>query len=181
MSEPFEDNDQDRVLKAALQHRVALESYAFGLLRNHSEAQDVVQDAFIVISKKWQEFEAGTSMMAWSRAIVRRKVLESLKRRKRLEKIQDRLLNDAVESAFEQVHDSSRAGNLQDMERRLSECLQKLTDRSRSLLSLVYWEKKSYAEASEASSMEVEAVRKSLYRAKSQLRECVALNTGGAS
>ena len=35
-------------MKQAFQYREALEVYAYGMLRNRAEAEDVVQDSFLV-------------------------------------------------------------------------------------------------------------------------------------
>lgn len=164
---------QERIVKLAFQSRGALEAYAYALLRNHSEAQDVVQDALIVVMKQYEDFREGSSMLAWTRAIVRRKVLQSLDRRKRRTRLRDRLLCDSVDAAFERLHNDSRAEELQIRQSVLADCLVRLHSQSKQLLELVYYKKQSYAQAAEHMAMKIEGVRKSLFRAKEQLRECV--------
>ena len=88
------------VVKQAFQCREALEVYAFGMLRDRTEAEDVVQDAFLVVMEKYEAFQEGTPMMAWTRSIVRYKVLQALDRRKHRTKVIDRLLTDAVDAAL---------------------------------------------------------------------------------
>ena len=62
---------RDRVLKEALQCRVELVTYARSLLGNYTAAEDVVQEAFLVVMKKFDQFQEGTSMLTWCRSIVR--------------------------------------------------------------------------------------------------------------
>src|SRR5687767_10227256 len=74
---------QEDVVKAAFQYRDALIHHAFVLLRDAALAEDVVQDAFIVVMRKWADFQPGTSVFHWVREIVRNKSLEALRTRRR--------------------------------------------------------------------------------------------------
>ncbi len=181
MNDYLDEDAQERIIKLAYRCKPALDAYAYGLLRDYSEAQDVVQEALIVVMKQYEKFEEGSSMIAWTRAIVRRKIMQSMDRRKRQARLEDRLLHDAVDAAFEQIHKDTRAEDLYKMQALLAGCLEQLSERSRQLLNLVYMKKSSYAEISQATSMSLEAIGKALYRAKQQLRQCVALKAGAES
>ena len=91
MEKNAQDEKRNRVVAQAFQCRRALEVNAFSMLKDRTEAEDLVQDAFIVVMDKFEDFEEGTSMMAWTRAIVRINVLQSLEKRKRRAKILDSL------------------------------------------------------------------------------------------
>lgn len=174
MSDAIADADrQDRVVKQAFQCREALEAYAYALLRDYGEAQDAVQDAFIVVMRRHADFKEGTSMIAWTRAIVRRKVLQNLERRTRRGKLVDRVLEDAVDAAFEAKLDDARVERWEQRRCQLRDCLDTLTQRTRDLLRVIYHDRSSYAEAAASLNMGVEAVRKALFRAKRQLRTCM--------
>ena len=56
---------RDRVLKHALECRVELVAYARAVLGDYAAAEDVVQEAMLVVVKKFDQFEEGTSMLAW--------------------------------------------------------------------------------------------------------------------
>ena len=89
MDNSSQDEKRNRVVGQAFQCRRALEVYAFSMLKDRAEAEDLVQDAFIVVMEKFEDFTEGTSMMAWTRAIVRLKVLQLLEKRSRRAKILD--------------------------------------------------------------------------------------------
>lgn|GEM_PF-553328 len=161
---------RDRVVKQAFQCRKALELYAFGMLRDRAAAEDVVQDAFLVVLKKYESFTEGTSIMAWTRAIVRNLVLQQLDRQKSQQAIEDRMLASAIDPVFELFDNSSFADAFHSRFGNLERCLQELDERARVLLVCVYSEGMSYASAGEAMGMSVEAVRKNLYRSKKLLR-----------
>ena len=65
------DTKRDRVLKLALEYRVELVAYARSLLGDYAAAEDAVQEAMLVVVKKFDQFQEGTSILAWCRAIVR--------------------------------------------------------------------------------------------------------------
>src|SRR6185295_13077574 len=83
---------RDEVVKGAFRHREAFLSYAFALLRDWVRAEDVVQDAFIVVMNKWAEFQPGTSLFLWTRQIVHFKALEAVRARKELSPLEEDLL-----------------------------------------------------------------------------------------
>ena len=101
------DDKRDRVLKAALECRTELVAYARLLLGNYTAADDVCQEAMIVVVKKYDQFQEGTSMLAWCRSIVRIEVLRAKQRHQRERTLADRLLDDAVDAAFDEFQAAS--------------------------------------------------------------------------
>jgi RNA polymerase sigma-70 factor (ECF subfamily) len=95
---------RDRVLKAALECREELMAYARSLLGNYAAAEDAVQEAMLVVVKKFEVFQEGTSMLAWCRSIVRIEVLRAKQRYQRERSLAERLLDDAIDAAFAEFH-----------------------------------------------------------------------------
>lgn len=110
-------------------------------------------------------------MLAWCRGIVRLEILSHLRKRGREPAVEDRILNDAMEAAFE-AHQSEEPGLRVDY---LRDCLAKLNGRARDLIRLRYEENAGYEKIAETLKMGLEAVRKGLLRTKQQLRECVTI------
>ena len=164
-------DSRDRVLKAALTCQSALVAYAHALLADYAAAEDVVQNAFLVVARKHEDFAEGTSMLAWCRAIVRLEILSHLRKRRREPTVEDRILNDAMEAAFDTCQ-SDEPGPRADY---LRDCLGRLTGRARDLIRLRYEENANYEQIAGALKMGLETVRKGLFRTKHQLRECVTI------
>ena len=164
-------DSRDRVLKAALTCQSALVAYAHALLADYASAEDVVQNAFLVVARKHEDFAEGSSMLAWCRGIVRLEIMSHLRKRRREPAVEDRILNDAMEAAFE-AHQSNESGPRGD---HLRGCLGKLNGRARDLIRLRYEENTNYEQIGVALKMGLEAVRKGLLRTKQQLRECVTV------
>ncbi len=178
MADSSHNKKRTRVVNEAFQCRRALEVYAYSMLRDRVEAEDLVQETFLVVMEKYDDFEEGTSMLAWTRAIVRLKVLQMLDKRKRRAKVLDRLLYDAIDAAYEGVDSDEYTDEMRARYLSLEYCLGKLADKPRRLLDCVYTEKLSYEQTATAVGMKYEAVKKSLQRAKAQLRECIQRNAG---
>ena len=77
------DDKRDRVLRAALECRTELVAYARSLLGNYAAADDVLQETMLVVVNKYDQFQEGTSMLAWCRSIVRIEVLRTKQRNQR--------------------------------------------------------------------------------------------------
>ena len=161
------------VMKAALRYQDGLVAYAYALLRDWALAQDVVQNAYLVVMEKWRDFEPGTSLFAWTRAIVRLKSLEMIRTRSRESTADGELLGELVEQSMNEYLDEGAADRQREMMHKLQTCLQKITERSIELLLERYAKRRSYDEMASIFSMSVEAVRKSLYRVRRTLQACV--------
>lgn len=164
-------DSRDRMLKEALTCQSALVAYAHALLADYAAAEDVVQNAFLVVARKHEDFAEGSSMLAWCRGIVRLEIMSHLRKRRREPAMEDRILNDAIEAAFD-AHQSNESGPRAD---HLRGCLGKLNGRACDLIRLRYEENMKYEQIGLALQMGLEAVRKGLLRTRQQLRECVTV------
>ncbi len=171
---------RDRVLKLALECRVGLLAYARSLLGSYSQADDVVQEAMLVVTTKYEEFEEGTSMLAWCRSIVRIEVLREKQRQQSDRSLARRLLDDAVDAAFEEFQETQRSYGADTWREALERCLQRIPDRGRQVLDARFADGLGYQQIGERVGMSLEAVRKALFRLKKQVRTCVETSARGA-
>ncbi|MBI1373594.1 MAG: sigma-70 family RNA polymerase sigma factor [Phycisphaera sp.] len=163
---------RDRILKAALAHQSALTAYAYAMLSDYPAAQDVVQNTFVVVARKYEDFEEGTSMLAWCRTIVRLQVLSYIRKNRRELPVEDRVLQDAMDAAFAKHQSDEDTPYRVDC---LRECLSRLPQNGREIIRLRYEENAAYPEIGKALSITLETVRKRLFRTKQQLGDCVRL------
>lgn len=171
---PDENQRRDQIVGEAFACRHSLLAYAYGSLGDYAQAEDVVQNTYLVVMNKYEDFREGTSMLAWCRSIVRLKVLEVLRERKRLVATEDSQLQDAISKAFIEEQEAESSALRMERIERLKKCLGRLTPRFRDLLKASLRPRSSYEQLALASGMTVEAVRKGLYRSRQTLRECVA-------
>ena len=164
--------NRDDVVKGAFQHREALLSYAFALLRDWVRAEDVVQDAFIVVMNKWSDFRPGSSLFLWVRQIVHFKALEAARTRK-MSPVEEELLA-RVAASMERGLDEEIASRQRLRSQALQRCMSHLDPRSAGLLSGFYTEALSCETLAQLQRRSVNAVRLALTRLRKQLHDCVA-------
>ena len=171
---------RDRVLKEALECRTALMAYARSLLGDYAAAEDTVQEAMLVVVKKFDVFREGTSMLAWCRSIVRLEVLRLKQQRQRERSLAERLLDDAIDAAFDECQTAQPREDAESWRQALERCLQRVPERGRAVLTARFVDELSYRQIGERVGMALEAVRKALFRLKKQVRSCVETSLRGA-
>jgi len=170
---PDGEDRRDRVLRAAFECREELVTYARALLGNYAAAEDAVQEAMLVVVAKHDQFEEGTSILAWCRSIVRIEVLRAMQRHQRERTLAQRVLDDAVGAAFEEFQ-ISRTSHQRELRRdALAQCIEQISDRGKRVLEARFVDELRYPQIGQRLSMSIEAVRKALFRVKKQVRTCV--------
>lgn len=156
-----------------MQYRVELIAYARSFVGDYATAEDVFQQALLVIFDKYQQFREGTSMLAWCRAIVRIEILKVRGRRKQERTLAASLLEDAIDAAFEEYQATRSIDDIETWRAALRSCLGRVSERGRGVLQARFVDGLGYPQIAERLEMTVEAVRKSLFRHKKKLRSCV--------
>src|SRR6185295_17761076 len=66
--------EQDRQVQAVqrlfVAHTSLLKGFILGLLPDHNRAEDVLQEVFLTLTQKADEFTPGTDFTAWARAVA---------------------------------------------------------------------------------------------------------------
>lgn len=174
------ETQRDRVLREALGCHVELLAYARSLLGNYCQAEDAVQEAMLVVMKKFSQFREGTSMLAWCRSIVRLEVLRVIQKRQRERSLTERLLDDAVHAAFEEFQTARQCEDAESWHTALKHCIERVPERGRRVLTARLVDELSYKQVAQRVGMTLEAVRKALFRLKKHLRSCVETRLRGA-
>lgn len=174
-SEPIANHDKrcDRILRSAFECREELVSYARALLGNYSAAEDAVQEAMLVVVAKHVQFEEGTSVLAWCRSIVRIEVMRIKQRHQRERTLAQRVLDDAIDAAFAEFQKSRTATERERRRDALAHCIDLVSERSKRVIEARFIDELGYPQIGERLSMSIEAVRKTLFRVKKQVRMCV--------
>jgi RNA polymerase sigma factor (sigma-70 family) len=139
-------------------------SVALSIVRNQTEAEDVVQEAFIKAYRKLADFRGDSSFLTWLLKIV---VNESIKvhRKKKLE-------NQYCESAKElnEPNVNSSIGKLKDEEQQkfVSLALDQMAVREAMVLKLFYIEELSLKQMEEVLDLKADHIKVLLFRARKQ-------------
>jgi RNA polymerase sigma-70 factor, ECF subfamily len=165
---------QDDVVKSAFQYRDALLHYGYTLVRDFALAEDVLQDAFLVVMRKWEDFQPGTSLFRWVREIVRNKCMEAIRSRQRRASTLDDALLAQVAAVMERGVDDLEGERQRLRATALKRCMAYLSRRHAEILAGFYADAASCEEIARAQRRTVNAIRLVLTRLRKQLNECVS-------
>jgi RNA polymerase sigma-70 factor (ECF subfamily) len=151
--------ERTRVLVA--DHYDALYRYAYRLSGNHGDAEDLVQETFVIVLKKLDQVREFTSVRTWLYTVLRNCYLKEIRRNAPL--VASNLADDLTEIPDE-VEDT-------DIDReQLQAAINELSDEFKLVVLQFYFEDCSYLEISKNLELPVGTVMSRLSRAKAHIR-----------
>ena len=173
---PDDDAHTRAVQGLFLQYQPVIRTYVLSLVPDFSMADDVMQETFLVVTKKAASFEQGTNFPAWVRAICRFKVLETLRgTRPRFQTFSSEVM-DALSA---EPRDFIR--NTDERLLHLESCMEKLAPQARRSIDLRYQNDHLPPQIASLMGCTVESVNVTLSRARAFLRECVQRRLSGTT
>lgn len=163
----FENTHTLKVQQQFMMHQQALLAYLLSIVPNLQDAQDILQDAFLVVSKKADTWTEGTNFFAWVCTIVRYEALHCARSSKTRMVPLDEDIMELIQCEAPPLDD------LDVQIERLKECLKRLSPRSRELVMLRYHSAQMPEQIAANVNWSVNAVRVALTRARQALRECI--------
>ena len=167
-SDMLNQNDQERFMRLWTTHQPSVAKYLHALVRDRGAAEDLLQETALVMFRRFAEYDAARSFVAWALGIARFKVM-GLRRdaaRSRLV-FDDEALEQFTESWVEQTPGLSERGAA------LETCIDRLADHARQMVRLRYFEDLNAEQIADKLGGNGAAVRVALQRIRAQLRECV--------
>jgi RNA polymerase sigma-70 factor (ECF subfamily) len=170
------DSPEPRTAKSAqflrlfLQNERRLYAYILTLLPNRADADDVLQEASLVMLEKFDDNDPPADFAAWGCRIAYFKVLDFCKKRQR-----SRLLfsQPMIERLAETAIEQANALQLDERREALAGCIEKLRPRDRDLLAHRFAEGATIHSAAAHDGRSVEAVYKALAKIRQTLFDCV--------
>lgn len=142
-------------------------------LRNRSEAEDVVQDAFVLALTKLESFKGNSQFYTWLYRIAHNAAISKL-RKKRPTMSLDHGAGDETSPGFAVPDEGERPGEKMEKDEQiqsLMEAMERLSDEHRGILILREMEGMDYEAIAGVLQLPVGTVRSRLHRARGCLRE----------
>ena len=142
-------------------------------LRNQAEAEDVVQDAFVLALTKLESFKGNSQFYTWLYRIAHNAAISKL-RKKRPTMSLNQGTGDEQSPGFSVPDDGERPGERMEKDEQiqcLMEAMERLSDEHRSILILREMEGMDYEAIAGVLQLPVGTVRSRLHRARGCLRE----------
>lgn len=161
---------QGQVAQLLMQHRTSLYGYIFACVRNHADAEDILQNVCVAVSESITQLTSEEGFFPWAREIARRRVLAYRRTALREAALDPDLVRQLAEAA-DQLEEREPAS---EQWIALTACLESLPPRSRRLIVTRYGDNGGRAEHLAARfGRSVQGIYAQIKRIKAVLRECV--------
>ena len=168
------NNVQERFVRNLIDCQPALHAYILSLLPNRDDANDVLQDANLVMWRRSGDFVEGTNFLAWAYQIVRYKILAHHRDCYRDRHIfDDGLFSQLADQAEHRPPESDGTAAL------LEDCVEELPPRQRDLVCERYAPGGSVREMAQRLGRSASALSVTLSRIRHSLLECVQRKLAG--
>src|SRR5947209_9396687 len=111
-----------QITRLLMQHRTALYGYIFACVRNHADAEDILQNVSVAVMESIGQLRDEAGFLPWSREIARRRILAH----KRLAQRERPLDPDLVQTLAEAADRVERREPASDQRTALMTCLESL-------------------------------------------------------
>jgi RNA polymerase sigma-70 factor (ECF subfamily) len=142
--------------------------FALGLIHNAADAEEVLQETNVVLWRKFDDYEPGTSFESWACRVA---YFEALKYRERIAR-QRRVFGAKLVETLA-VEAEEVADEFDDRRDALEGCLTKLRDVDRTLVLRRYQPGATTRGLAETMGRSPQGTRKSLHRIRRTLLECI--------
>jgi len=160
------DPSVNLVQRLFVRHQPAIRAFALGLTGDFAIAEDVVQETFLTVSAKADDFQPDSNFIAWACTIARFKVLE-------LERGRRRFSRELIDSLAASAPIESP---VQDRLEALLHCIDKLPPKAQEVVRLRYFSEHGLGEIASLLGRTAAGVNATLVKTREALRECVELS-----
>lgn len=160
-------------------HQDAVFALVSRLIRNQNDVPDVAQDAFIRAYKALATFRGDAQFGTWLYRIVWNTCLDRREQRARISEREVQITSEEGESSgMDSLPDEStplpdEVFESDDVRTKLEECLKRLPLHYCAVLTLYYFEQKSYEEIAAILNQPLNTIKVHLFRAKTHLKKAL--------
>lgn len=171
---PTNDSQQEAFSRLVASVEQRLRRFLLALTSNPDDAADVLQDAYEVAWRRFNDFQEGTNFYHWISRIAYNQAMNFNRRRRRHRGLG---LSDEVLARLAKTS-SGYSEFLEVRQQLLQQCLQKLRPVDKALLFDSYREEGTKYDLAERYGIRGEVLYKRLFRLRLKLYECVNLALG---
>jgi RNA polymerase sigma-70 factor, ECF subfamily len=167
------DARQERFLALFLPEQGTVRAFIRSIVWDRAHCEDLFQEVALVLWRELDRYDAARPFGAWARGVAAKTVLKSLRQAKRTPVALSQEAIHALEAAFDQAAIEDVQRPVSQQEDALRHCLERLPNKSRTLMRLRYQESLKVDEIASRVAGSPEAVQKALSRLRESLQKCV--------
>lgn len=141
--------------------------FTLKLIPNRSDAEEVLQDASLVLWQKYEEFQKGSNFSGWAKSVISFEVMAFRKKKKKWLLFDDELVEELAAT------ESERNCRILSIHAALDHCTMKLSEKDKNLVRLRYKERQSAKEIARIVERSADAIYKALGRIRLALHGCI--------
>ena len=164
---------ENQPIQQYLQLRSEFMGYLYAITRDAELAEEVYQNAAVVIIEKASSDEAIRNFRAWAKEVVRRQALHAIRSRETARRhgraIAPELL-EAISKTF--CEDESTASIVQEEAKAMQKCVDELPQEKKKLVAMRYEHDATFDEISSRMNSTPAAIQRALSRIRKMLHKC---------
>jgi RNA polymerase sigma-70 factor (ECF subfamily) len=166
-AEALKKGDREAFLRLASRYGARLHNAALALCRDHSDAQDLVQETFAEALRSAARFEGRSAPYTWLYGIMRRRFLQRCRKNRRFLRLIPVIGREAMTSQLEEIDDDGQSTDP------LLAIVMRLPVKQREILYLRYVEGRRITEISVLTGVAEGTVKSRLHHALRRLRAII--------
>jgi len=174
MTDPSELEARERLTRLWIEAEPGVRAFVFASISSFTDAEDVVQKVALNVARRFDEYDAERSFLAWAIWLTKSRVIDHYRVSGREKLLFSEALMDGLAESLvtRQADQSARAAAME-------QCIEKLPDKSRLMLKLKYEEDASASEIAEVTQSTAASVRVMLHKVRNLLADCISLEMAG--
>lgn len=167
MSITNSNDDHERFTRLLLESEPVMLRSILVIVPNRADAREIVQETAVALWRQFDTYDSARPFLNWAMGFSRIETRRFLARETRQAQLSIQAMG-ALELEMQQTAEFDHA-----IETHLSSCLSKLSEKSLRLIKGYYHEGRSPETLSERESQTVEAIYKTIQRARRDLKTCI--------
>lgn len=165
------EEEEERFVRLLADHQAPIRAFIVSLLPGAPGVDDVIQETNLVLWRKRETFELGTSFKSWSLTVAR---FQMMRHRKALMSrgwvTLDERATDLIAEDMEDFLDEETEGRRMEA---LTSCLGSLRPTDRDLVLHRYWKKTRLQDFAVIKGRSMNGLKVSLFRIRAALKKCI--------
>lgn len=166
-----DDDPQGDFISLFTTHHDQLLRYIYSLVGNWQDAQDVLQKTSLILWRKFDQYEAGTSFSSWANRVA---FYESKNFLRTSAKDRHIFSDDLLEKISKERSETGSVDSSKILQA-LQHCLEKLSPEENELIQRVYQDREAVTKLSAETGRAIQTVYNQLFKLRRQLQGCIEI------